>query len=619
MGARTAISPTNLDGSQLLAALRAFRKGDFSVRLPTDLTGGDSEIASAFNDVVKLNERMSKEIERLSHMVGKQGKIGYRAKFPNATGSWAANIDMVNDLIGDMVQPTGEMARVIGAVAKGDLSQTMNLEIEGRALRGEFLRIGKVVNTMLEQLGSFVSEVTRVAREVGTEGQLGGQAKVEGVAGTWKDLTDNVNAMAANLTGQVRNIAAVVTEVAQGNLRRKLTVDTKGEIASLADTINGMIETLAVFAEQVTNVAREVGIEGKLGGQARVPGAAGIWRDLTDNVNQLADNLTTQVRAIAEASDAVTKGDLSRSITVEASGEVAALKDNINQMIRNLVQAQKMEAVGQLTGGIAHDFNNLLTVILGNIDLLRRKLGNDHLERHLSATRHAAERGQSLTQQLLAFSRRQHLQPQTLDVNALVRQFAPLIRRAVGESIALEVALCHEPLVCEVDPSELESALLNLAVNSRDAMPSGGTLTVTLKRIERDDDLVRQNHTASPGPWIVLSLEDTGIGMSKEVVDRAFEPFFTTKEPGKGSGLGLSRVYGFVRQSGGLVTLASTVGIGTRLSIYLPPSTKSLSEQVSVDQLLAAPAARTETILLVEDDSAVLALVIEMLNDLGYR
>jgi signal transduction histidine kinase/CheY-like chemotaxis protein len=804
MDDRTAIKQTNLSGRHLLAALRAFRKGNFSVRLPIDLTGLDGEIADAFNDVVELNERMSKEIERLNHIVGKQGKIGHRAKLPNAAGSWAANIDMVNDLIGDMAQPTGEMARVIGAVAKGDLSQTMNLETEGRALRGEFLRIGKVVNTMLGQLNSFASEVTRVAREVGTEGKLGGQANVRGVAGTWKDLTDNVNAMAANLTGQVRNIAevttavakgdlskkitvdvkgeilelkdttntmvdqlnsfasevtrvahevgtegklggqanvrgvagtwkdltdnvntmaanltgqvrniaevttavakgdlskkitanvkgelqelkntvntmvdqlnsfasevtrvahevgtegrlggqanvedvagtwkdltdnvntmaanltgqvrniaAVVTAVAQGNLRCKLTLDTKGEIASLAGTINGMIETLAIFAEQVTNVAREVGIEGKLGGQARVPGAAGIWRDLTDNVNQLADNLTTQVRAIAEVSDAVTKGDLTRSITVEASGEVAALKDNINQMIRNLVQAQKMEAVGQLTGGIAHDFNNLLTVVLGNIDLLTRRLGgNDRLQRHLSATRHAAERGQSLTQQLLAFSRRQHLQPQTLDVNALVRQFEPLIRRAVGESIGLEVALCHEPLVCEVDPSELESALLNLAVNSRDAMPRGGTLTVTLNRVERDDDLVHQNRTASPGPWIVLSLEDSGVGMSKEIVDRAFEPFFTTKEPGKGSGLGLSRVYGFVRQSGGFVTIASTVGIGTRLSIYLPPSPKSLSEQVAVNQLLVASATRTGTILLVEDDSGVLALVIEMLSDLGYR
>jgi len=218
MGNRTAIKPTNLSGRQLLAALRAFRKGNFSVRLPIDLTGLDGEIADAFNDVVELNERMSKEIERLSHIVGKQGKIGHRAKLPNATGSWAANIDLVNDLIGDMAQPTGEMARVIGAVAKGDLSQTMNLKIDGRALRGEFLRVGKVVNTMLEQLGSFVSEVTRVAGEVGTEGKLGGQANVRGVAGTWKDLTDNVNAMAANLTGQVRNIAEVTTAVAKGDL-----------------------------------------------------------------------------------------------------------------------------------------------------------------------------------------------------------------------------------------------------------------------------------------------------------------------------------------------------------------------------------------------------------------
>src|SRR5215510_9311027 len=278
MGRRTVIKPTNLTGRQLLAALKAFRKGKFSVRLPIDLTGLDGDIANAFNDVVELNERMSKEIERLRHVVGRQGKIGHRAKLPSATGSWAANIDMVNDLIGDMAQPTGEMARVIGAVAKGDLSQTMNLEIEGRALRGEFLRIGKVVNTMLEQLGSFVSEVTRVAREVGTEGKLGGQANVRGVAGTWKNLTDNVNAMAANLTGQVRNIAEVTTAVAKGDLSKKITVDVKGEIASLAQTINDMIETLATFADQVTNVAREVGIEGKLGGQARVPGVAGTWK-----------------------------------------------------------------------------------------------------------------------------------------------------------------------------------------------------------------------------------------------------------------------------------------------------------------------------------------------------
>src|SRR5438445_6036142 len=223
-------APATLNTHYLLAALRALRKGDFSVRLPIGLTGIDGEIGEAFNDVVELNEQMTRELGRLGDVVGKEGKIGHRAKLPNATGSWASNIETVNSLIADLVQPTSEMARVIGAVARGDLSQTMNLEIEGRPLRGEFLRIGKVVNTMVEQLGSFVSEVTRVAREVGTEGKLGGQAKVKGVAGTWKDLTDNVNMMAANLTNQVRNIAEVSTAVANGDLSKKITVDVRGEI-----------------------------------------------------------------------------------------------------------------------------------------------------------------------------------------------------------------------------------------------------------------------------------------------------------------------------------------------------------------------------------------------------
>ena len=212
-------------------------------------------------------------------------------------------------------------------------------------MRGEILELKNTINTMVDQLNSFASEVTRVAREVGTEGKLGGQAEVQGVAGTWKDLTDSVNLMAGNLTTQVRGIAKVVTAVANGDLKRKLVLETKGEIAELADTINGMIDTLAVFADQVTTVAREVGIEGKLGGQARVPGTAGIWKDLTDNVNQMAATLTTQVRAIAEVATAVTKGDLTRSIAVDAQGEVAALKDNINQMIaqpeRNNAEEQR--------------------------------------------------------------------------------------------------------------------------------------------------------------------------------------------------------------------------------------------------------------------------------------
>jgi HAMP domain-containing protein/signal transduction histidine kinase/DNA-binding response OmpR family regulator len=321
---------------QLVTALRSLRRGDFTVRLSEDTDGLDGEIASLFNEVVSLNQEMTREFERLSQVVGKEGKIGQRGRVKTATGGWETAIRSVNELIEDMVQPTAEVARVIGAVAKGDLSQSMTVEIDGRPLRGEFLRIGKVVNTMVEQLASFASEVTRVAREVGTEGKLGGQANVKGVAGTWKDLTDNVNAMATNLTGQVRNIAEVTTAVARGDLSKKITVDVKGEILELKNTINTMVDQLNSFASEVTRVAREVGTEGKLGGQARVEGVAGTWKDLTDNVNLMADNLTGQVRNIAEVTTAVARGDLSKKITVDVKGEILELKNTINTMVDQL-------------------------------------------------------------------------------------------------------------------------------------------------------------------------------------------------------------------------------------------------------------------------------------------
>jgi HAMP domain-containing protein/CheY-like chemotaxis protein/signal transduction histidine kinase len=325
-----------LPPKQLLGALRAFRKGDFSSRLPGDLTGVAGEIAECFNDIVGFNESMTREFERLGRAVGKEGLIGDRGKLPTANGGWSNCIDSVNALIGDLVQPTTEIARVIGAVAKGDLSQAMQTEIEGRPLKGEFLRIGKVVNTMVGQLSSFAAEVTRVAREVGSEGKLGGQAKVKGVAGTWKDLTDNVNLMAANLTGQVRNIAEVTTAVANGDLTKKITVDVKGEILELKTTINTMVDQLNSFASEVTRVAREVGSEGKLGGQAQVKGVGGVWKDLTDNVNMMAANLTGQVRNIAEVTTAVANGDLSKKITVDVRGEILELKTTINTMVDQL-------------------------------------------------------------------------------------------------------------------------------------------------------------------------------------------------------------------------------------------------------------------------------------------
>jgi CheY-like chemotaxis protein/HAMP domain-containing protein len=332
----TAGPAPELERREILRALRLLRRGDFSVRLPLDLDGIDGEIACAFNELVELNDAMTRDVERVSAMVGREGLISERVHVHGAAGSWAQCVDSINRLVGDMSYPVSEVARVIGAVARGNLAQSMNPDVDGRPVRGEYLRISGVVNTMVDQLASFASEVTRVAREVGTEGKLGGQARVEGVAGTWKDLTDSVNHMAANLTGQVRNIAEVSTAIARGNLSKKITVDVKGEILELKDTINTMVDQLNSFASEVTRVAREVGTEGKLGGQARVEGVAGTWKDLTDNVNQMAANLTGQVRNIAEVTTAVASGNLSKKITVDVQGEILELKNTVNTMVDQL-------------------------------------------------------------------------------------------------------------------------------------------------------------------------------------------------------------------------------------------------------------------------------------------
>jgi HAMP domain-containing protein/signal transduction histidine kinase/DNA-binding response OmpR family regulator len=324
------------ENNVLLKTLIAFRRGDFSIRMPVDETGIAGKIADTLNDILDLNEKMCGEFARISRAVGKDGKITQRASIGSVRGAWGDCIESVNSLIGDLVQPSTEVARVIGAVAKGDLSQTMSLEAEGRPLRGEFLHTARVVNTMVQQLNSCASEVTRVAREVGTEGKLGGQAVVSGVAGTWKDLTESVNSMASNLTNQVRNIAGVTTAVAKGDLTTRITVDARGEILQLKNTLNTMVDQLSSFAAEVTRVAREVGTEGRLGGQAEVRGVAGVWKDLTDSVNSMAGNLTNQVRNIAEVTTAVAKGDLSTRITVDARGEILQLKNTINTMVDQL-------------------------------------------------------------------------------------------------------------------------------------------------------------------------------------------------------------------------------------------------------------------------------------------
>ena len=335
-GSETHVDANELDVRKLLRALQAVRDGDFSVRLSSDQTGLAGKVADTFNEIVISNQRLARELERAGQIVGKDGKTRHRVSIDRRSGAWGAMEASVNTLIDDLLWPTTEVTRTISAMAKGDLSQTMSLEVDGRSLKGEFLRSATIVNTMIEQMGAFTSEVTRVAREVGTEGKLGGQAAVPGVSGTWKDLTDSVNSMASNLTGQVRNISEVTIAVANGDLSRKITVDVRGEILQLKEAINTMVDQLRSFAAEVTRVAREVGTEGKLGGQAIVPGVAGTWKDLTDSVNAMATNLTGQVRNIAEVTTAVARGDLSRKITVDVKGEILELKNTVNTMVDQL-------------------------------------------------------------------------------------------------------------------------------------------------------------------------------------------------------------------------------------------------------------------------------------------
>ena len=309
----------------------AVANGDLSTKITVDVRGEILQLKETINTMVEQLRSFASEVTRVAREVGTEGRLGVQAVVPGVAGTWKDLTDSVNTMGANLTAQVRNIAEVTTAVARGDLNRKITVDV-----KGEILELKNTINTMVDQLNAFAGEVTRVAREVGTEGKLGGQAQVPGVAGTWKDLTDNVNFMASNLTEQVRGIVKVVTAVANGNLTQRLTVQAKGEVAALADTINNMTDTLATFADQVTNVAREVGVDGRLGGQANVPGAAGTWKDLTGNVNLLAANLTTQVRAIAEVATAVTKGDLTRSIQVETRGEVAELKDNINTMISNL-------------------------------------------------------------------------------------------------------------------------------------------------------------------------------------------------------------------------------------------------------------------------------------------
>src|SRR4026209_1208284 len=315
----------------IAAVTTAVAMGDLSKKITVDVKGEILELKNTINTMVDQLSSFASEVTRVAREVGTEGKLGGQAQVPGVAGTWKDLTDNVNSMAGNLTVQLRDMSKVATAIANGDLTQKITVDV-----RGEILQIKEVINVMVDQLNAFASEVTRVAREVGTEGKLGGQAEVRGVAGTWKDLTDNVNFMASNLTAQVRNIADVTTAVAKGDLSRKITVDVKGEILELKDTINTMVDQLNGFAGEVTRVAREVGTEGKLGGQAQVPGVGGTWKDLTDNVNFMASNLTAQVRNIADVATAIARGDLSKKITVNVSGEILQLKETLNTMVDQL-------------------------------------------------------------------------------------------------------------------------------------------------------------------------------------------------------------------------------------------------------------------------------------------
>ena len=336
-GAHDATDGSEREQEVLLGVLSQVKAGDFTARMPVHWTGGSGKVADALNEIIGANQALGTELERVSRVVGKEGKLSQRVSFKGSDEVWGDCIESVNSMIEDLVRPSNEMQRVIGAVADGDLSKKVSADVQG-----EMLELKNTINGMVDQLNGFSSEVTRVAREVGTEGKLGQAAAytIE-VGGVWKELTDNVNLMAGNLTGQVRDIAEVTTAVANGDLSKKITADVRGEFLELKNTVNAMVDQLNGFAGEVTRVAREVGVEGKLGGQAQSEEVAGVWKDLTDDVNQLAANLTNQVRAIADVATAVTEGDLTRQVSVEASGEVAVLKDLLNEMIRNLRETMR--------------------------------------------------------------------------------------------------------------------------------------------------------------------------------------------------------------------------------------------------------------------------------------